>query len=117
HYTANAGGIAGLLLVLIYSALAYLGALSGNLYGNTENGAQTLANIMTHIFGQNGLVLLAVVFSLACLTTAVGLITSCSQYFETITPLRSKTWVKVFVIWSFVTANMGLTSILAISVP
>src|SRR3712207_8572437 len=45
-------------------------------FGETENGAQTLANIMQYLFGKPGLVLLAVIFTLACLTTCVGLITS-----------------------------------------
>ena len=82
----KAGFIAGTLLVVIYSMLAHLGATSGGRFGQTENGAQTLANIMLYIFGRPGVILLAVTFTLACLTTCVGLITSCSQYFTTIMP-------------------------------
>ena len=81
----KAGIIAGILLIVIYSILAHLGASSGGRFGATENGAQTLTNIMTYIFGKPGAVLLAVIFTLACLTTCVGLITSCSQYFSTLT--------------------------------
>src|SRR3712207_4125467 len=87
-------------------------------FGETENGAQTLANIMQYIFGKPGLVLLSVIFTLACLTTCVGLITSCSQYFVTIIPsVKYITFVRGLSLSSMVLANMGLTKILAVSVP
>lgn len=114
----KAGLMAGLLLIVIYSMLAHLGATSGNLYGSTSNGAETLTNVMSHIFGAPGLVLLAVVFTLACLTTSVGLITSCSQYFGSLTSSISyKNWVRILVLSSMSLANMGLNKILSISVP
>lgn len=114
----KAGLMAGLLLIVIYSMLAHLGATSGNLYGSTSNGAETLTNVMSHIFGAPGLVLLAVVFTLACLTTSVGLITSCSQYFDSLTSRISyKNWVRILVLSSMSLANMGLNKILSISVP
>ncbi|MDU3723934.1 MAG: branched-chain amino acid transport system II carrier protein, partial [Clostridium celatum] len=114
----KAGLMAGLLLIVIYSMLAHLGATSGNLYGSTSNGAETLTNVMSHIFGAPGLVLLAVVFTLACLTTSVGLITSCSQYFGSLTSRISyKNWVRILVLSSMSLANMGLNKILSISVP
>ena len=73
---------------------------------------------MTYIFGKPGAVLLAVIFTLACLTTCVGLITSCSQYFATLTSKVSyKTWVRILALSSMTLANMGLNKILSISVP
>ncbi|KEI06951.1 branched-chain amino acid transport system II carrier protein [Clostridium botulinum] len=114
----KAGLIAGALLVFIYSMLGHLGATSGGRFGVTENGAQTLANIMQYIFGKPGLVLLAITFTLACLTTCVGLITSCSQYFVTVIPnVKYITFVRGLSLSSMVLANMGLTKILAVSVP
>ncbi|MCY6485037.1 branched-chain amino acid transport system II carrier protein [Clostridium aestuarii] len=116
--TIKAGMIAGALLVLIYSILAHLGATSGGRFGGTQNGAQTLTNVTTYIFGKPGAVLLAVIFTLACLTTSVGLITSCSQYFSTLTnKIAYKGWVRILALSSMTLANMGLTKILAISVP
>lgn len=116
--SVKAGIIAGILLIVIYSILAHLGASSGGRFGATENGAQTLTNIMGYIFGKPGAVLLAVIFTLACITTCVGLITSCSQYFSTLTSkLSYKNWVRILSISSMILANMGLTKILVISVP
>ncbi|WP_294395305.1 branched-chain amino acid transport system II carrier protein [uncultured Clostridium sp.] len=114
----KAGVIAGALLVAVYSMLCHLGAASGGRFGATENGAQTLNNVMTYLFGEPGAVLLAVIFTVACLTTCVGLITSCSEYFETLnSKISYKTWVRILALSSMVLANMGLTKILAVSVP
>lgn len=114
----KAGLIAGSLLIAVYSMLCHLGATSGGRFGETENGAQTLNNVMTYIFGEPGAILLAVIFTVACLTTCVGLITSCSEYFETLTSKVSyKGWVRILSLSSMILANMGLTKILAISVP
>ena len=114
----KAGFIAGALLFIIYGVLAYLGAASGGRFGATLNGANTLTNITTYLFGKPGELLLAVIFTLACLTTSVGLITSCSQYFATLTKKISyKNWVGILTFSSMVLANMGLNKILSISVP
>ncbi|MDZ5001215.1 branched-chain amino acid transport system II carrier protein, partial [Clostridium perfringens] len=62
--------------------------------------------------------LLALIFTLACLTTCVGLITSCSQYFATLSnKISYKNWVRILTISSMLLANMGLTKILIVSVP
>lgn len=114
----KAGLIAGILLAIIYAMLAHLGATSGGRFGLTENGAQTLTNITTYIFGKPGAILLALIFTLACLTTCVGLITSCSQYFATLTKKISyENWVRILTVFSMLMANMGLTKILSVSVP
>lgn len=114
----KAGLIAGVLLSIIYGMLAHLGATSGGRFGLMENGAQTLTNITMYIFGKPGAVLLASIFTLACLTTSVGLITSCSQYFSTFTSKISyENWVRILTVFSMLVANMGLTKILSISVP
>lgn len=116
--TVRVGIISGLLLIVVYSMLAHLGATSGGRFGQTQNGAQTLANIMLYIFGKPGVILLAGTFTLACLTTCVGLITSCSQYFTTTMPkVKYLTFVRILTFSSMVLANMGLTKILAVSVP
>lgn len=116
--TIKAGAIAGLLLVIIYGMLAYLGAVAQTRFGPTENGAQILTNVVFYLFGQKGSVLLGVIFSLACLTTSVGLLTSCSQYFAKLMPKISyRAWITILSLSSMIFANVGLTQILKISVP
>lgn len=114
----KAGIMAGGLLAFIYAMLAHLGASSRGMFGSSENGAQTLTNVTTYIFGKPGAVLLALIFTLACLTTCIGLITSCSQYFTTLNKKISyEKWVVILTVFSLLSANMGLTKILSISVP
>ncbi|MCR1899646.1 branched-chain amino acid transport system II carrier protein [Irregularibacter muris] len=116
--TIKAGAIAGLFLILIYGMLAYLGATSQARFGATENGAQTLTNVVFYLFGHYGSILLGLIFSLACLTTSVGLLTSCSQYFTKLIPKVSyRTWVILLSVSSMMFANVGLTQILKFSVP
>lgn len=114
----KAGIGAGALLIIIYSILCHLGASSSGSFAMTENGAQTLTNVTTFIFGDVGAILLAVIFTLACLTTSVGLITSCSEYFSSQTKKISyKKWAIILATWSMITANLGLNKILSVSVP
>lgn len=116
--TIKAGMIAGALLTLVYLILAYLGAISQTKFGLTDNGAQTLTNLVFYLFGSKGSILLGIIFSLACLTTSVGLLTSCSQYFSNLIPkLSYKRLVLLLSISSMVFANVGLNQILNISVP
>ena len=116
--TVKAGLIAGGLLIAVYCMLAHLGASSGGRFGMTENGAQTLTYVTNYLFGKPGAILLAIIFTLACLTTCVGLLTSCSQYFASLTKKISyKNWVRILSLSSMLLANMGLTRILAICGP
>ncbi|MBM7454001.1 LIVCS family branched-chain amino acid:cation transporter [Acholeplasma morum] len=116
--TIKSGAIAGLFLTIIYLMLSYLGATSMSKFGTTENGAQTLTNVVFYLFGQKGSVLLGLIFSLACLTTSVGLLTSCSQYFAKIMPKISyKAWITILSVSSMIFANVGLTQILKFSFP
>nr|WP_024837985.1 branched-chain amino acid transport system II carrier protein [Clostridium sp. 12(A)] len=116
--TINAGFVAGGILLLVYGALAHVGAVTGGAFGPAQNGAQTLNQAVSFLYGKTGLVMLAVVFFIACLNTCIGLISCCSKYFCTIVPgIGYRTWAVIFALSSFVISNVGLTKILQISVP
>jgi LIVCS family branched-chain amino acid:cation transporter len=96
-YMVYAGVDAGLLLMVIYLILGYLGASSSS-FGKSENGAQILSNVMTHLFGQSGTPLLGLVFTLAYFCMSIGLVTSCSQFFASaISRIGYKMWVSFYV--------------------
>ncbi len=117
NYTVRAGIAAGSVLTLIYAALSYLGMQSSAVY-ELENGAWTLRCITHQLFGNTGAVFLASTFTLACLTTCVGLITSISQFFTTLTHRLSYRQLVLGISgFSFVVCNQGLNTILSISVP
>ena len=82
--TVVCGIFAGTILALIYLMLTYMGMHSSGVYAIQENGAWTLRCIVYQLFGNPGAILLAAIFTLACLTTCVGLINSISQYFSTL---------------------------------
>lgn len=116
--TLRSGIIAGGILAVVYIMLTYMGMASSGVYPIQDNGAWTLRHIVYQIFGAPGAVLLAAIFTLACLTTCVGLINSIAQYFATLLPqLGYRTLVFIISGFSFVICNMGLTTILMFSVP
>ncbi|MCF1428376.1 MAG: branched-chain amino acid transport system II carrier protein [Shewanella sp.] len=117
-YLVQAALIAAGGLAFVYVSLFYLGTTAGELANGVENGGQLLTQYVTHHFGATGVVLLASVVTLACLTTAVGLVSACSEYFNELLPKISyRTWVLLLSIICAVVANVGLTQLIAISIP
>lgn len=118
RHTVLAGLFAGTILATVYLMLTYMGMCSSGVYAIQENGAWTLRCIVYQLFGDPGAILLAAIFTLACLTTCVGLINSISQYFSTLFKgVTYKKWVCVIVVFSFLICNLGLNMILSISIP
>lgn len=118
-YTIKAGVFAGLVLFAVYAMLSSIGMNSSVLLAGAENGAEILTKTCQYAFGNFGFFLLAAIFTLACLTTCVGLISSGGEYFATLfkEKLSYRTWVYVWTFFSFVVANFGLNNLLAFSVP
>lgn len=118
HYTVVAAAIAAVCLAAVYVSFSYLGATSYAIAGSAENGAQILSIYITAVFGDWGVIILALTMGLACLTTAVGVITACGEYFSEILPALSyKSYVVICTSISAVIANMGLTELLAVIIP
>lgn len=119
RYEIKAGLLAGSVLFIVYAMLASIGMIGSQKFAGAENGAQVLSGSIKLVLGDFGLVLLAFIFTLACLTTCVGLITSGGEYFEKLfnRKLSYRAWVYIWTLFSFVMANFGLNKILAFSVP
>lgn len=116
HYTATSGIIAGLLMLLVYSSLAYIGVNSG--MGDASNGTQILVATVKETFGIFGMIVLGLVFVLACFNTCVSLICACSDYFQRIIPrIGYHAWAVFFCILSALVSNIGLNQIISLSVP
>jgi len=116
--TIMAGSIAALGLGFIYIGLAYIGATTGTLFTGTNHG-QMLIFLSESLLGAAGRAIIGVVMALACLTTAIGLVASCGEYFSRLFNYRVSynTVAIITTLISFVLANMGLANILKISVP
>ncbi|WP_078382491.1 branched-chain amino acid transport system II carrier protein [Sutcliffiella halmapala] len=114
----KAGLIASALLAIIYTSLSYIGASSVEMFGLLENGGAVLSGASNHFFGSYGGILLSLIVFGACLTTSIGLVIACSTYFHKLLPSISyQSFVIIFSIASATFANVGLSQLIAISVP
>ena len=117
--TLKAGVICLIGMGVIYASLAYMGVTSLASVGSGANGGIILSMVGSHYFGFVGQILLAAIVFVACLKTAIGLITSCAQMFSEMFP-RSISYNKyaiAFTLVSFAIANFGLNAIIQLSVP
>lgn len=117
RYSIQAGVIAAIGLSLVYVSLFYLGATSYGIAAEASNGGQVLAAYVQHAFGVPGSLLLGVVITLACLTTATGLLVACGEYFEQLWGIRYSRTVVFFTLFSWAVSNQGLTQLIKVSVP
>lgn len=116
--TAKTGFVAISLLGIIYVGIAVLGATSTETLGLFDTGGPVLSGAASYYFGAFGSVMLAVMIILACLTTAIGLITANAEYFNTLFPKISyKVLVIFFSTLTFIIANFGLANIITFSIP
>nr|WP_242620213.1 branched-chain amino acid transport system II carrier protein [Shewanella maritima] len=117
-YLIRAALIAAGGLAFVYVSLFFLGATAGDLAAGADNGGVILTNYVTHEFGTMGTVLLSTVVTLACLTTAVGLVSACSDFFNDLQPRFTYSQYAVFFsVVSATIANVGLAELISISVP
>ncbi|MEB3750879.1 branched-chain amino acid transport system II carrier protein [Geobacillus sp. FSL W8-0032] len=115
--TIQSGVIAAAGLALVYAGIAGVGARMAGA-GSFANGAELLSHVSSLLFGSGGKVLLGVIVALACLTTAIGLVAACAQYFHELTPAVSyRAYVTALTLFSFVMSNLGLNALIAVSVP
>ena len=117
--TVKAGVFSCLLMGVIYLAVTVVGVQSRGLFETSENGGIALAQIAQHYLGNVGLFILAATVTLACLKTAVGLITSCGETFADLFPglMSYRSWAIVFTGVSFLFSNLGLSTIIEYSIP
>ncbi|QQK07268.1 branched-chain amino acid transport system II carrier protein [Miniphocaeibacter halophilus] len=117
-YTLKSGIVTLVLMSVIYGSLVYMGASSLGKIALSENGGIALNQISKYYFGFFGEILLAIIVVVACLKTAVGLITACSEMFHKIYPKISYfKFICIVTLISFVVSNVGLNSIIKLSLP
>lgn len=117
--TIFSGCFSCLLMALIYLMVTIMGTQSRGLFPVGANGGEALALIAEHYFGKAGALILAATVTLACLKTAIGLVTSCSETFVQMFPKGPSygVWAVIFSVLSFLIANLGLSAIIDYAVP
>ncbi|WP_342318230.1 branched-chain amino acid transport system II carrier protein [Corynebacterium mayonis] len=114
--TILAGVGAGVMLALIYLGLGSIGRILPNA-AEFENGAALLAEASNLTMGTAGQIIFSAIVLLACLTTAVGLITATAEYFSEQFPGSYKVWAIIFTIASMAMATQGLEFVITIAAP
>ncbi|MDQ0222676.1 branched-chain amino acid transport system II carrier protein [Streptococcus moroccensis] len=114
----KSGVISMSLMAILYTLLAYAGATSLSQFNLSENGGIALAQIAHYYLGTFGSVLLALIVFFGCLKTAVGLLTAFSETFAEMFPSVSyHTFLAGATLFPAIFANVGLTNIIAYSIP
>lgn len=117
HYLVLSGVIAAAGLAWVYVSLFWLGATSATVAPHAETGSQILTAYVQALWGLWGQGLLGVVVILACLTTAVGLLSGFSEYLASITACSYRFWIVLSSTVSAVIANLELTTLITLSQP
>ncbi|MFD1393129.1 branched-chain amino acid transport system II carrier protein [Lacticaseibacillus jixianensis] len=116
--TIKAGALAVVLMAVLYALLAVLGRNSLGVFARASNGGPILAHVAHAYFGDIGSVLLAAIVILACLKTAIGLISAFGDTLHELFPRVSyHALISVAAVASFVFANFGLDAILGVATP
>lgn len=116
--TAKGGTLGILGIAIIYLGLIWLGATSLHQFKLAENGGITLAQIAHYYLGTAGDIILAILTTITCITTAMGLVVAFAQDFHKRFPKISyKTFLIINCSASFLIANIGLDKIISWSTP
>ncbi|MCF0150292.1 MAG: branched-chain amino acid transport system II carrier protein [Firmicutes bacterium] len=114
-----AGVVAFVCLFSVYMGICFLGVKVTGQFTTDITQAELLVAITDLILGKAGTVLLGIIVLLACMTTAVGLTSSCADTFRIIFRKEDKypQIVVLCCLLSFVLANIGLSNIIALAAP
>lgn len=116
----RAGVVAVVALFLVYGGLAYLGATTSDLKLSSEMGHADLVVLITFLLLRRfGIILLALIVFFACLTTAVGLVSSASAYFSDRLKGRVSYTALVIVICAsgMLISNVGIATMISLASP
>ncbi|EGU32605.1 hypothetical protein VII00023_12316 [Vibrio ichthyoenteri ATCC 700023] len=117
-YTLIAALMYAVAMAFVYISLSYIGSTSSYLGAEFTNGGDILTAFTFTHFGAFGSILLGAVMVLACLTTAIGVTTAGSEFYDnTFVKVNYKTCVITTMLLAGLIANVGLEQLLAITLP
>lgn len=116
---AGAGIVAGIALLAVYLGLTYLGVTTSRFFDLSVPRTFLVISIVRNLMGTPGIILFSVVVALACITTAVALVSSAAAYFTRLSGGRFSYKIIVVVICAFsaVVSNFGLDQIVSVAAP
>ena len=104
---------------MVYLGLTYLGATTARFFDLTVDRTYLVVSIVRNLLGNAGILLFSVVVALACVTTAVGLVSASANYFSGLSKGRIPyaLLVGIICVFSAAVSNFGLNEIIAIASP
>lgn len=118
EYTVKSSILAGLALFAIYFIIAFLGSSTASMFPSTKNGAEILSSITYYVFGKFGFVLLAIVFTIACSSICISLLTCISEfYYKNNNKISYRKWLLLWTFISMLLSISGLNNILSFTIP
>lgn len=114
-----AAALSGVLLMIVYFGLTYLGATASTVFPTDISRANLVIGIVELLLGKAGLIIFAIVIALACITTAVALVSSAASFFAKLAndKISYGVFVVIICVSSAVISNLGLDMIIAIATP
>ena len=115
----QSGLIAGSGLAIIYTGLIALGAYHAQDFDTGITRSSLLNQLSLLTLGQTGAVALSILVSLACFTTAVGIITGTADYFKSLTKSDKAYPITVIVscLLGILVGQLDFHSIIVIAIP
>ena len=114
---AGASAVAGLALLVVYLGLTYLGVTTSRFFDLSVQRTFLMVSIVRNLLGTPGVWLFSLIVALACITTAVALVSSAADYFSSLLKLSYVKMVLAVCGFSALAANFGLDTIVSIAAP
>lgn len=89
----SSGIVAGMGLLIIYSGMIYSGALFNNQFDTNVTRTELLSGLSLITLGNIGKTFLSILVSLACFTTAVGIITGTADFIKGLFTSSQKAYI------------------------
>jgi len=111
--------VCAIALGVVYGGLTYLGASASSVLSEDLTQAQLLVAVTRGLLGQGGVILLGVIVTFACLTTAIGVTSSFAAFFTKISndKLKYEYLVVGTCVFSCVISNFGISAIVSFAAP
>jgi LIVCS family branched-chain amino acid:cation transporter len=117
---ARAGGLAGMGLFLVYGCLILTGALFHGQFSEDISRTALLSNISQATLGNSANLFLSLLVSLACFTTAVGIVTGTADYVKSRYPKKQNAYLLTAILGCLLGILMGqfeVGYIIAVALP
>ena len=117
--TLQSGIIAVVALTVVYGGLGYLGSTTNSVIAQPITKVNLVRAIAAHSLKSFGTVSLSIIVSLACLTTAIGILSTVAQYFANLTngKISYKVFAALVAISSAYFSVIGVEGIIKFSEP